>query len=386
MAAYDSHPSAVGSPEELRQLVKQYRATGLDVIAWFVPKGRKVRQQLTMAKQVLDSGVKGLYADIEPFPGFCYSDCRFLAKKFWERLRAERPNARLGVIYDPRPQHWFASGIRRWISVANAVAPMCYWETYAGQGIWGKPYGCVKQAHSDLWTLAPGRKLQYVPMLQGDTTPWRFIQAVRAAAAVGAKRVSVWRRGVVPLSVWRVINGLTCVGALSDGCLIKERDSAGIFLMYGGAKFRIPGPKTFRNMGFEAKDIHTVPNGFLDRVPLVPRSGTLVQERGVGEVNVIYGRAKLPISGPRVFNQLNLDWRAIRTVTRGSLELIPDIPRNKSWFREVTRVKEWRIVDGMKVYISSPRVRNKLISEGELRPTLYLVPKSSLSRIPTKEE
>ena len=142
-----------------------------------------------MAVQVIDSGVKALYADLEPFAGFCNRDCSVLAEHFWYRVRAERPNAHLGVIYDPRPWWWEQSATSKWFSVANSALPMCYWESYVDQSRGTIPAGCVSQAHRDLGVLAPGRHLEYVPMLQGNTTRVTIPAGARRCRGGGASRV-----------------------------------------------------------------------------------------------------------------------------------------------------------------------------------------------------
>ena len=130
-----------------------------------------------------------------------------LRRRLFELARAlavgaERPEANLGVIYDPREWTWQDSGTWKWLSTANAALPMCYWELYADQGIWADPSGCVSQAHADLSWLAPGRQLEYIPMLEGDTSGDKFLAAMDAARSAGSSRVSIWRRGVVRPEVW----------------------------------------------------------------------------------------------------------------------------------------------------------------------------------------
>ncbi|HZP26804.1 MAG TPA: dockerin type I repeat-containing protein [Dehalococcoidia bacterium] len=205
MSTYDSNPNAISGPPALQSLMATYQSQGIGVTAWFVPKGTDVDKQVAMAEQVIDSGVEALYADAERWNGFCAADCSFLATTFWARLRAERPNATLGVIYDPRPQHWDASATAQWLASANVALPMCYWESYLGQTPWGDPKGCVDQAHADLDKLAPGRPLTYAPILQGSTDPVRMQQAMRAAYQNNTDHMSIWRRGVTPAEVWAAI-------------------------------------------------------------------------------------------------------------------------------------------------------------------------------------
>ena len=205
MSVYDEHPQAVNGPDALRRAIDTYRAQGIDVVAWFVPKGWDIETQLIMAGQVLESGVSALYADIEPFPGFCDLDCPFLASQFWPRLRERYPTADLGVIYDPRPVNWERSGLFEWMRPANTALPMCYWSSFVDQPPWNDPAGCVKQARADLGILAPGGALQYVPMLQGDAPADQVRSALIASTETGASRASIWRRGVISSDTWSTI-------------------------------------------------------------------------------------------------------------------------------------------------------------------------------------
>jgi len=160
MSTYDGTPYAVNGGGSLQQLIRSYNDRGIEVVAWFVPKGQDIDRQVQMAEEVLDSGVKGLYADVEPFAGFCDGDCNLLSSAFWWRLRMERPGARLGAIYDPRPEEWGIAGAGAWLSAADVALPMCYWQSFIDQPPWNDPGGCVIQARSDLGALAPGRPLE----------------------------------------------------------------------------------------------------------------------------------------------------------------------------------------------------------------------------------
>ena len=87
MSTYDGDWQAVRGPGSIRRLIADYNAQGIEVVAWFVPKGGEVDRQVEMAVEVIDAGVNGLYADLEPFEGFCHLDCRYLAQSFWWRVR-----------------------------------------------------------------------------------------------------------------------------------------------------------------------------------------------------------------------------------------------------------------------------------------------------------
>jgi len=213
MSKWDTSPNAINGLEAVRRAVDYYHSIGKRAIAWFVPMGTDYAAQLSIAEAVLDTGVDGLYADVEPYESFCFMDCPALAENFWKPLRAERPNAHLGVIYEARPWWWDAAGVSSWMSVADVALPMCYWEGFVDQPPWNDPRGCVQQAWSDLQVIAPGHSLEYVPILQGDSTGDRVAAAVQAAQEVGSTRVSVWRRGVIAPDVWNTLAGAMAAAA-----------------------------------------------------------------------------------------------------------------------------------------------------------------------------
>jgi hypothetical protein len=215
MSTFDSHSAAVSGPEQIKKLRDEvYGPQGIGLAAWFVPKGTNVSGQLDMAKAVIDAGVDVLLADVEPYAGFCNDDCAHLAETFWKQLREQRPNATLGVIYDPRPAHWEKAGLKQWLAHSDWALPMCYWEAFSGQGDWGDPAGCVTRAHTDLVeTLAPDKNIKYAPMLQAySTTGERVTQAMDAAYLAGSERVSLYRRGTATMDIWNAVATYTPPG------------------------------------------------------------------------------------------------------------------------------------------------------------------------------
>lgn len=207
MSNFDRHAAAISGPAQIAKLVNIYKAQGLELLLWCVPKGRNVAAMLSLSKQCIDvAGVKGLIFDVEPFSGFCAGDCSYLASTLMQQVRVARPNAWLGTTYDPRQQHWGPSGTTEWLKHSNAALPMVYFDTFAGQGAWGDPNDSVRKAHSDLrGSLAPGRNIEYFPILQGAASAARMTEALGAVKAVGSKRASLWRRGVVQPAAWSAI-------------------------------------------------------------------------------------------------------------------------------------------------------------------------------------
>ena len=388
MSTYDDHPKAVSGPAAIQELIDIYGAQGIQVAAWFVPIGTDYAAQLEVAKQVIDSGVTALYADLEPFPGFCYLQCHELAENLWKPLRQARPNAHLGVIYDPRPWWWQQSATSNWFSVADSALPMCYWESYAGQHPWDDPAGCVVQAHADLAVLAPGRDLDYIPMLQGNTTAARFEQALDAAAGVGSERVSVWRRGVVNTEVWELIADYAepvftnCRNTLADGCLFRAVGDAEVFVTAGGAKFTMVDDATFQAMGKNFEDVQVVEAGFIQAIPDVPRDSTLLQEFGGAGAHVIYGGARFPLADGD-YALLGLNPGAAVPVPPGAVTTLPAVPADFSRLREVSSADEYVVLAGMRILIDDV-VRRALETLGGGGPP-YVIPDGTAAAIPLAE-
>jgi hypothetical protein len=398
MATYDENAMAVTGPNSIRRLIDHYQGQGIEVVAWFVPKGGDIEGQLRMAEAVLDSGVRALYADIEPFDGFCHLDCDHLAREFWWRLRQERPEANLGVIYDPRPWTWVESGTANWLAAANAALPMCYWELFVDQGAWGDPRGCVSQAHSDLSWLAPGLSLEYIPMLQGDTTSGRFLAAMDAAREAGASKVSLWRRGVVSREVWEAAWNIwepSPVVAAAwpsywvwspcpwDGCILREESSDALYVLYSGAKFPIRDPGALAAMGRRPGDHWIVADGQLSMVADIPWDATLLQEAGSGGVYVVYAGAKVPVPSPEALYALGLGAQRVHTIPPGGLNQISSMPREGSRFQELSSPTEWQMTAGARFALPSAEVRDALIAGGALEAAAYVVPDGALGNIPT---
>ena len=352
MSTYDENSKAVRGPASVRRLVGDYEAQEIEVVAWFVPKGGDIDRQVQMAVDVIDSGVKGLYADLEPFEGFCHNDCAYLAEHFWKRVRAERPNANLGVIYDPRTWTFDQSATSAWLSVANVALPMCYWEDFVDQAPYNDPAGCVNQARTDLAWLAGGRTLEYIPMLQGNTTGDRFTAAVDAARAGGSWKVSVWRRGVVNAEVWeaaRLLNSPSPIQAPPDysafwvwspcpwdNCLLQEEHSPVVYVIYGGAKFPVPSQEVLTQLGYGLTRWY-VGDGQLASVPDVPLDGTLLREIGTEGVYIVQGGARFPIPSLDALYAMGCGGQYIYNVPPGGLNQIPHPERRHAAHRDQRR-------------------------------------------------
>ena len=389
MSTYDDHPAAVSGPAAIQNLIDIYGAQGIEVAAWFVPKGTDYDAQLQLALDVIDSGVTALYADLEPFPGFCFLQCKELAENLWNPLRELRPDAHLGVIYDPRPWWWEQSATADWLSVADSALPMCYWESYRGQATWGGAASCVVQAYADLSFLAPGRDLAYLPMLQGNSTADRFEEALDAAAGVGSERVSVWRRGVVNTEVWELIDDYSepsyihCRPTLADGCLFEEMATGSAWLMQAGARFLIADLATVAALGLTEDDLQLVDDAFLSAVPTVPPDGALITDGGTADVYVVYDGARFRM-GEGDYAALGLDPETVVTMPLGLLEQVPLTPPDFSQLSGVSSAEEFLVLGGTLIPLDEG-VLAALEALGLTGGEATAVPDGALADIPIAE-
>jgi hypothetical protein len=385
MATYDTNPAAVTGPDAIRNLINVYGQQGIQVAAWFVPTGSDYNTQVQMAEQVIDSGVTALYADIEPFHGFCQQDCAALADNFWARLRSERPNARLGVIYDPRVWSWDSSATTHWFASADDVLPMCYWADFAGQVPYGDPEGCIAQAKSDLAQLAPGRSLGFIPILEGDSTPDLVQQALDASVRAEATSISIWRRGVVSPDVWNAIasyqapGGPHCALQLVDGCVVKEAFLPPTYVIAGGAKLLIQNPGDLAALGLTPRDVQTLPFGALKNIPNTPVDGTLLTE-GDGNSYVVYGGARFLVP-PDEFASLGLDPANARTVPLGATSALPLVPPDYSRIQQLGDPIEYVVLHGARIPLDADAIAS-LAAAGHAGEPRYLVPTGALDQVP----
>ncbi len=386
MSTYDPSPNAVNGPASILALKDKYAERGVEVSAWFVPKGTDFNAQVLMAVQVIDTGVEALYADVEPYQGFCYLDCQALADQFWAKVHELRPNAKLGVIYDPRPWWWAEQALDRWFASSDVALPMCYWEGYVNQDPWDDPAGCVVQAHEDLKILSPGHSLEYAPMLQGDSTPAAVMQAIDAAALLGSTNVSMWRRGVTSNAVWDMIasyqdrQGPNCEQTLADGCLVREAGEAGVFMLQGQTFFGFPSLDSFNEMGGDWRAIQVVPRGFIAGLSNWPVDGTLVRDFDDARVWVIEGGARFHIPDPETFQAMNYDPYKIRIVPRGTVSRLSLSPTDFTRVQEFGSVDQFVVVNGGRMSIDES-ILIALTNAGRAADPVHVLPPGAFNQI-----
>jgi hypothetical protein len=73
----------------------------------------------------------------------------------------------------------------------------------------------------------------------------------------------------------------------TDGSLVREEGTADVYVIFGGAKFKIPTIDEFRALGYEDRRVHTLPARTLAQVGMTPSIGTALRERTDPETYVM---------------------------------------------------------------------------------------------------
>lgn len=107
-----------------------------------------------------------------------------------------------------------------------------------------------------------------------------------------------------------------------DLSVVRETSRPEVYVIVGGAKFRIPDPPTlFRLYGGWAA-VRVVPDGALRNLPSLPKEGTLLREESAPHVWRIEGAQKRHVTTPIVLHRYG-GWSYVRVVPDHSLAMIP---------------------------------------------------------------
>jgi surface antigen len=159
---------------------------------------------------------------------------------------------------------------------------------------------------------------------------------------------------------------------LPDRTLIQESGTPAVYVMAGGAKFGIPSPAELEALGYNFGQVNVLPAGTLATIPNVARDRTLVQNRGDGGVYVMAGGAKFGIPSPAELEALGYNFGQVNVLPAGTLQGVPDVPRDGTLLRERTSSAVF-IVEGGK------RTETTAADPG----LVQVVPDGSLAQVPT---
>jgi predicted acylesterase/phospholipase RssA len=148
--------------------------------------------------------------------------------------------------------------------------------------------------------------------------------------------------GAVPGTSAGAVGGVNIVpgGSLTgisyipvDGTIVTTVDSMGkdqnSYVVWGGAKFLIPldvlnDLNLSAQLGILGKPPNCIPIADIDRIPDVPRDGTVLKEISGPDPYLIQFGMKKRVVGPRRFFDLGLFWPAVGTLWDHALDGFPD--------------------------------------------------------------
>jgi len=144
--------------------------------------------------------------------------------------------------------------------------------------------------------------------------------------AVSANELS--RPGVWPVSPSNAIPSRALPPIPADFTLVRELGfPADVYVVYGGAKFRIPDQATFLSLGLNSIQVRTLPTGGLTKLKKYPINGTLLREQHssrvyLAEKGKLRRVAKAAIEG-RCISSRNV--RVVPDKTLAALSKGPDL-------------------------------------------------------------
>lgn len=179
------------------------------------------------------------------------------------------------------------------------------------------------------YILAPD-EVSITGMSRSGTVVNNFTGDVTLVGASEMKIAGIWDGPnsllVVSGTLLPVPKFILAGSSVADGTLLREANTDSVHVVYGGARYWIVSPAEFQASGFDWNEVQVVPDGALAGIPIVPSHGTLVRERDRAEVYVVYGGAKFWVPSPEEFEALGHDWNRVYQVPQGSLALIPNLP------------------------------------------------------------
>jgi hypothetical protein len=112
----------------------------------------------------------------------------------------------------------------------------------------------------------------------------------------------------------------------ADFSLVREWNRPEVYVVFGGAKFRIPDPPTLFSLGYDWSMVRVIPEGGASKLLTIPIDRTLIQEQHDSKVFHVENQALRLVKTPAVMEARCLPWRHVRVVPDGSLSALPKGP------------------------------------------------------------
>ena len=214
MAQYDKSHYAVSGPAQVSTLANYFETTGVPFHAWCVVQGVNPKAEAQMAAQVLNSGARSLFLDIEPASNF-WSGTAADASTFGNELRRLAPNGQIWLALDSRPWLMTRLPLPQLTAFANGIAPQDYWRTFNTSANYDKfaqaGFTVPQEGVTPEFLVGVADKILQpynMPIRhigQGAANADEWHRFINAAYAGGGDSVSSWRYGTSPEEVLGVL-------------------------------------------------------------------------------------------------------------------------------------------------------------------------------------
>lgn len=216
MSKYDRSADAVSGPKSVHELAQFFEDGGVPFHAWCVVNGEEPKREALMAAEVLSAGARSISLDLEAFAGFWRGTSQ-AAVEFGRELRRLSPAAWIATSTDSRPWEIDRIPLAEFSGFASEIAPQVYWSAFrtaanrrkfaaAGYAVGesGVTPRFVLDAAMD--KLRPFG-LPVRPIGDGTSdVESEWSEFIDRAYENNAEAVSVWRFGVTPSAVWRLLS------------------------------------------------------------------------------------------------------------------------------------------------------------------------------------
>ncbi len=215
MSHYDKTPTAVSGPRRIEEYAAYFEQGGVPFHAWAVVKGQDPDREARMASDVLNSGARSLFLDLEAHRGF-WVGTDDDADRYGEALRRAQPSARLSTSIDPRPWEIERIPLGQFAAFTDEISPQVYWTMFANEANAKKYIDGGIDTRPDL--IGPGfilgsamaRLREFGRPIHpiGDGTVrslhgWQ--EFIDQSYANEADTLSVWRYGVAERDLWSLL-------------------------------------------------------------------------------------------------------------------------------------------------------------------------------------
>ncbi|MEM6284662.1 MAG: peptidoglycan DD-metalloendopeptidase family protein [Chloroflexota bacterium] len=188
---FDRKPAmAVNGPDDITRWADVLERYDMEFHAWCVPRGigSIAEEAQRMIETAQHPQCKSLILDVEPYAGYWDGTQAQIREMMVLLRRAIGAEYHLGMVIDPRPQHYESIYPLSWQPFIDSIHPMVYWRDFTTT-----PENTLQTTYS-VW-LQYGKPICPILQVAAPTTEIREAHSL-STARYGAKSLSWWRYGV----------------------------------------------------------------------------------------------------------------------------------------------------------------------------------------------